>query len=56
MTTIDPVQDGQRPEAAARLDFTRILAYLGVIAAGLPLGAVVGLIIVLFTGLLPINC
>lgn len=52
MAMIDQVRVERRPEMEVGLSLVRVMVYLAVIAAGLGLGAVIGVIGALFSGLI----
>jgi hypothetical protein len=56
MTMIDQAHDQRRPGTVTRPRLAQIITYLVVIATGLVLGAFIGLVLALFTGLIPLNC
>ena len=56
MTMIDQVQAERRPGMVARSRLAHVVSYLVVIATGLMLGALIGLVVALFSGLITITC
>jgi len=56
MTMIDKVHGERHPGMVTGLRLEQVIMYLVVIATGLLLGAFIGLVVALFSGLITITC